>query len=685
MNDILAAGEKPKHPEYGVPDRIYPYRDAGDRFVGAKAYFADGRTAWWTMNGVGPCWTAPTLPAPLYRAVEAAPDAPAVLYLTEDGAGMSGHLFPDHAAYAPVSAHPEETVLETLKGRAVLVWMPVGMESAGKAWVKALKPLAASVKLLKPPPDKPIHWDIPDAIVRDHWGSSDATAWLLKQRIGEPHVQRATVTPAVASLPAVSHGSTPLTPENCPFEILGHAAGHGYFVSHDGGQLLDIPLQMLGKGQLLTLARLQYWEAMYPARSGADWTLAASVLIKDVYAKGIIDPDKLRQPGDDFRLRWQDYATGKPTANLLNARIAVEAIWPHHFAFDEMASTSILQLPFASDPTFAPRPLRDVDVLYVQEKLQQSGLKKLSRGDAHSAVDRRAHVCRFHPVRDYLEALEWDRRSRIDLLFPAYLGADDSAYSRQIGAMFLISMVARIFRPGCKADHLPVIEGPQGTLKSTACRVLAGKWFSDALPDIRQGKDASQHLRGKWLIEVSEMHALDRAESAMLKSFLTRDTERYRPPFGHYEVVEPRQCIFIGTTNKDSYLRDETGGRRFWPVKAGRIDIESLRRDRDQLFAEAVVRYRANGVWWPDKDFEREVIEPEQRARYEGDAWEENIAVYLETQFKVTISMVARDGLHIDTPKLGTADQRRIGAAMERLGWKRAARDWRGTRYWEKA
>jgi predicted P-loop ATPase len=197
--------------------------------------------------------------------------------------------------------------------------------------------------------------------------------------------------------------------------------------------------------------------------------------------------------------------------------------------------------------------------------------------------------------------------------------------------------------------------------------------------------ESAQHLNGKWLIEVAEMHAMNRAEAAQLKAFITRTTERYRPSYGRKEVIEPRQCVFVGTTNRDVYLRDETGGRRFWPVKIGTIDIDGLAKDRDQLFAEAVVMYRRKTTWWPDKDFEREQIVPEQAARYEADAWEETIATYIEIKSKVTVGEVAR-ALGIETARIGTADQRRIAAALERLGWRReradGKTDWQGKRWW---
>jgi hypothetical protein len=358
--------------------------------------------------------------------------------------------------------------------------------------------------------------------------------------------------------------------------------------------------------------------------------------------------------------------------NLANAAIAIKGTpWlADAIAFDEMQRVPMVRSSIG-DGSVVPRPMTDTDVIRIQHWMQHAGLKRISREVVASAVDIHAENRSFHPVRDYLNSLQWDRLPRLANWLSVYLGAAATPYTQAIGRMFLISMVARIFRPGCKADHMMILEGPQGALKSTACAVLGGEWFSDAMPDLNVGKDAQQHLRGKWLIEVSEMHAMGRADTALLKAFITRPVEKYRPSHGRLEVIEPRQCVFIGTTNRDTYLRDETGGRRFWPVKCGHIDAARLKNDRDQIFAEAVQLYRDGEPWWPSKDQERDLIAPQQSGRYEADVWEEKIAGYLANRTEVTVSEVATVALRMETGRIGTAEQRRIGAALERLGWER--------------
>ena len=253
-------------------------------------------------------------------------------------------------------------------------------------------------------------------------------------------------------------------------------------------------------------------------------------------------------------------------------------------------------------------------------------------------------------------------------------------YVAAVGPMFLISMVARVFQPGCKVDYMMVLEGPQGSRKSAACATLGGEWYSDNLPEICSGKDVSQHLAGKWLIEISELSAMSRAENSALKAFMTRQVERYRPSYGRHEVIQPRQCCFVGTTNKAVYLRDETGGRRFWPVTTGDIELKALERNRDQLFAEALHDFRQGREWWPSLRFEAEHFTPEQSARYEADAWEEVIAQAIHLRQTVTIYEIAHEVLHIEMPRIGTADQRRIASVLERLGWVRKSQNWKGRR-----
>jgi hypothetical protein len=442
----------------------------------------------------------------------------------------------------------------------------------------------------------------------------------------------------------------------------------------------------------------KFWPNITPKADIFDWFEAGNtrqmfdVLVE--MAEAWSPALQLSYPGSSAAIKdWMAQCmTAKSTLanNLANALLGLRKD-PELFqslGYDEMQRVPMLMQPiFSNEPTFLPRALEDHDVAMIQEFMQWKGLRKIGRDTLFQAVETRAHENSFHPVRQYLENVQWDGTNRLDFWLSMYLGVEQNEYSAGIGRMFLVSMVARILAPGCKADHMMVLEGPQGVLKSTACRVLGGEWFSENLPDIQNGKDASQHLRGKWLIEIAEMHAINKAEASLLKSFISRTVERYRPSYGRNEVIEPRQLVFVGTTNKSAYLRDETGGRRFWPVVTGEIDVKSLADDRDELFAEAVARYRAGEAWWPDKDFEQRSIAPEQLQRYEGDAWEEPITEFLALTYKKQVTLIdcARAIGFEKMDRLGTLDQRRITAILTELKWVRGKREGGTGRYlWAK-
>jgi predicted P-loop ATPase len=431
---------------------------------------------------------------------------------------------------------------------------------------------------------------------------------------------------------------------------------------------------------------VEAFDAVPQDQRDARWTARQADIdrcLQDIYGKeaGKKDRGEKRrhrvEDGPAWLAKCQTTRDDDPRGNLFNTMVALreDQRIADAFRLDEM-----LRAPVVLD-NGTLRPVTDADVSRLQELLQHAGLHTLSKDTAHQAVDLRASENAFHPVRDHLSSLRWDGAKRVHGWLHTYLGAEYTPYSQQIGTMFLVAMVARVFDPGCKCDYMMVLEGPQGARKSTACAILGGIWFSDCLPDINGGKDVPQHLNGKWLIEIAELAALSKAENARLKMFITRPVERYRPTYGRKEVIEPRQCVFIGTTNQSAYLRDETGGRRFWPVKVGAIDTDALARDRDQLFAEAVALYRSGARWWPDSTFEAEHIRPQQEARFEVDAWEEAIAQWLASRQQTTVLEVAKEALFIETPKLGTTEQRRISGILERLGWVRgkrtpAARPW---------
>jgi predicted P-loop ATPase len=392
------------------------------------------------------------------------------------------------------------------------------------------------------------------------------------------------------------------------------------------------------------------------------------------------------EPGPEWLSELILKRNGEPKVVLTNAaralRLAPE--WSGVLGFDSFAqSTTATSAPpwEKGRNSFAPRPWTSHDDLLTAEWLQQHGVL-VGHEVAHLAVELVAQEHTFHPIRDYLGALQWDGQPRTRRWLTSYLGADASPYVEAVGESFLVSAVARVQRPGCKADHMMVLEGGQGVGKSTTLQILGGPWFSDELGDVG-GKDAAMQLRVAWILEMSELDAFGRREVTTIKAFLSRSTDRYRPPYGRRVIEAPRQSVFAGSTNADSYLRDETGGRRFWPVRVQRADLDALRRDRDQLWAEAVHLFRSNRTWWlNDPTLVREA-QREQEARYTGDPWDEVIRNYVGDRSAITIHEVLGDALHIEKAKWAPAEQTRVARSLRTLGFERKQKREGGERQYE--
>ncbi len=227
---------------------------------------------------------------------------------------------------------------------------------------------------------------------------------------------------------------------------------------------------------------------------------------------------------DSWRNNIQKTVTGAIIPNVNNTLLFLEnePDLAGRFSFNEMSRAVMIGRAIGGSH-HDRRMAAEVDITETQRWLQIKGNLRVSKEIVAQAMESQSVKSSYHPIREYLNSLTWDGEARLGIWLSRYLGAEPSKYHAAIGEWFLMSMVARIFKPGCKVDHMLVLEGDQGTMKSTACRTIAGgDYFSDNLPDL-ETKDSSQHLRGKWLVEVAEMHAFDRSETARLKSYVRRN------------------------------------------------------------------------------------------------------------------------------------------------------------------
>lgn len=241
-------------------------------------------------------------------------------------------------------------------------------------------------------------------------------------------------------------------------------------------------------------------------------------------------------------------------------------------------------------------PLTDAAVTRMRLMIEDKFSFHIAKDPMHDIVGDYAEDHRFHPVHDYLNGVEWDGIARLDNWMTRYIGAPQNDYTKAVGALIMVAAVRRVRHPGCKFDEMVVLEGPQGSGKSSALRALAvnADWFADELPLGGDGKQVMEAIGGKWIIEAAELAGMGKRSSEHLKAMLSRTFDKGRAAYGRISEQRDRQCVFFATHNPDkasnTYLMDQTGNRRFWPVECEKIDLEGLKRDRDQLWAEASFR-----------------------------------------------------------------------------------------------
>ncbi len=538
-----------------------------------------------------------------------------------------------------------------LRGRRCVLWGDAdeGGENAMVGWVdqrgdshKGVAHLlheagAAEIKVIPWDKDKPKGWDGADAVA-DGWSQKDAVAWIRSR---------------------ITVWTPPETDEPPPH---------------------DEPPQGFDPNEP-------------PPHPGMGTTTQARQTQQE-------DPQQ-EQPSNVFNLRGEavspdDWRTGLCYTDAKEPKLKPRSLQnitlfvTHHralkgvFAYDEFSKQVMLMKPppWENGSTgWSERPMTDVDAIRLTGFLETLYLSpKLS--DTENAVLAAAKSRSFNRVRDYLLSLKWDGVNRLaggggagEGWLADYFGAEPNEVNRAFGLRWFISAAARALNPGCKADCMLVMEGSQGLKKSSALRALAtfdgNDYFTDDLTDINS-KDAAMQMQGVVLVEVSEMEQMSRAETNAIKQWLSKQVDRFRPPFGRRIQSFPRGCVLVGTMNPggNGWMRDETGGRRFYPVAVSRVDAEWIRRDASQLWAEAVHRYHNGEQWWLTPE-EEKLADAVREDRYEEDAWSEAIDDFISTKGEVRTSEIMEDCLKIPRERQNQLIEKRIAKHLRHRKWTR--------------
>lgn len=428
-------------------------------------------------------------------------------------------------------------------------------------------------------------------------------------------------------------------------------------------------------------------------RDPAEWQRITRILMRHKTLKPFETQakkhDTARMEAEDSNESWRAeliYKQAKSGAmvleNCMPNHVCVllnDPNWKGVFAFDEFSGQIVTRrsLPFKrhSDRWC------DADALEVKMWIMKNYELRPTTEAVHEAIMTAAYQNAYNPLTEYLDALPSHDKEILDTWLIDFFGAEDTPYTRAIGAKWMISAVARAYDPGCKVDTVLILEGAQGQKKSSVLSQLCPRtdWFTDGLSDFGS-KAQAEEVQGKWVIELGELKGVGR-EWEQTKAFVTRQAENYRPAYARNSIHAPRTCVFAGTVNPDGagYLRDVTGNRRFWPIACRRKSTTMTPELRDALWAEARDRYRNKEIWWIEEEDLQQAARAEQEKRVHLDAWHDRIAEIVEKTDNTNMDEIM-DRLQIDIAKRDTGTTMRIGRVMFSLGWERYQHRYQGGR-----
>lgn len=329
-------------------------------------------------------------------------------------------------------------------------------------------------------------------------------------------------------------------------------------------------------------------------------------------------------------------------------------------------------------PEWMGAPMTDEHVIDMRLIVERNEFQP-TVGDFYPAVMRVAHDNSYNPVTDYLSGLVWDGVNRLERWLPILMGAPDTAFVRCIGPKVLISAVARAFDPGCQVDTMLVLEGSQGVRKSSAVQTLfGGEHTYEVVSGFDDHRKLANSVIGAWAVELAEFVSVTKSHSGNVKGLITMRRDRVQLPYGKRLSDLPRRFVFIGTINPTSlgYLTDDTGNRRYWPVTVTKVDIDKIARKRDQLWAEAVHRYKEKERWWMDEN-EDAAAKQETSNREESDPWEEVLLGKMRRDcagMGIGPDITSDDALTalaIPHERKDKRAQMRVSACLKKIGYER--------------